>query len=393
MIDLKFKMGFKATSLEQTNESITSLSDKITSQELPEIVSDLLAKTNTKVPEGVSLLDLKNDSMLSYINNLALVVLSRIEAMKTNNSSDINKIKDQAVQSSIVQRVTIEKGLKNLEKKLSYQLEKMVRNYHKMDKDSSEDTINKKLEAKEAQAEDEKDSDEDSEAEDELSYKPDASAFAKVTKPDRNPRKLKASSKDSTSTEKGEKYKAPKIAAALPPTEFKDQVQRRNNRSSKLSSMEEYLQETGDAPLVTSSVGSNILDHGRGGVQTEKQRRKEQEIKKFEESNFTRISSAVAKKQEGKRKFKDAFFGEDWGIFNNKDNAGDDSQMNTKRSKPKTAWERAKTEKIKLDDLIAGSQMIIPNYFEILLTSIFKDFLKLMLRNRNESDKRKVLFF
>lgn len=331
------------TSLEETNDSVLSLADKIESNEVPDLVSDLLKRTNSKIPEGVSLLDLKNNSMLSYVNSLILVVLARIESMKTNDSTEINKIKDQAIQSSIVQRVTMEKGIKNLEKKLQYQLEKMIRNYHKMEKESSEDAINKKIEAKEQQEEEDsaEDNDEDSEAEDELNYKPDASSFMKPSADKKKKSKFSKSSKDKESGEKTEKYKAPKIAAALPPTEFKDKVNRRANKSSKLSSMEEYLQETGDAPLVTSSVGSNILDHGRGGVQTEKQRRKEQEIKKFEESNFTRISSSVAKKQEGKRKYKDAFFGEDWGIFNNKN----ETDMNTKRAKPKSAWERAKKRK------------------------------------------------
>ncbi|KAH3670864.1 hypothetical protein WICMUC_004778 [Wickerhamomyces mucosus] len=323
------------SSLKQTNDSITAIHDKIDSPELPELVLDLLKKTNTEIPEGVSLLDLKNNSMLSYINNLILIIFSRIESTKVNNDEKIQNLKNQAVKNSIIQRITLEKGVKTLEKKLNYQLEKMIRNYNKMDKDSNEDTINKKLESQEDGENNE--SDEDSEEEDELNYKPDTSSLMKSMKS--NSIKSKDQTKSSSdSKEKVEKYKAPKISAVLPPSEFKDQNSRKSNKSAKLSSMEEYLQETGDAPLTTSSIGSDILNNGRGGVQTERQKRKEEEIKRFEESNFTRISSTVAKKQDKRKRNTDAFFGEDWGIFNNKT----DSNMNTKRTKPKSAWDRAK---------------------------------------------------
>lgn len=306
-----------------TTESLLSLGSKLDSPDLPELVEDLLNKTGQSLPEGVSLLDLKNSAMLSYINNVALIILARIESTKTNKNLD--ELKQKAINGSIVQRVTMERGIKSLEKKLQYQLDKMVRNYNKMEKDSSEDTVNKKLEENAQGNEDGEDSEEDSE-DDDLNYRPDPTALMAKTD-------ATAESKSST-----DKYKPPKISAALPPQEVRAKS---SKNTSKLQSMEEYLMETGDAPMSEASIGSTIVNNGRGGVKTLRDRQKEEEIKRYEEANFTRLSTTKSKKDKRteKRRQAETFFGEDWGIFNNK---RDDVAESTKRAKPKSAWEKAK---------------------------------------------------
>jgi U3 small nucleolar ribonucleoprotein protein LCP5 len=320
-----------SSSAKVTSDSISSLSSKLDTPDLPELVQDLLSKTGQSLPEGVSLLDLKNGAMLSYINNICLIILTRLQQTKTKDVSSVIELKEKAMKGSIVQRVTMERGIKSLEKKLQYQLDKMIRNYNKMEKDSSEDAINKKMKKEKEDQDNDGSEDEDSE-EDELNYRPDPSA-------------LMASSKAKDKEDNGkegntEKYRPPKIAAALPPQEFRESNKSSKN-SSKLQSMEEYLMETGDAPMAEASIGSTIINNGRGGVKTLRDRQKEEEVKRFEESNFTRLSSAQSKKDKHaqKRRQADTFFGEDWGIFNNK---RDDVGSSTKRSKPKSAWDRAK---------------------------------------------------
>lgn len=325
-----------SASVKSTNDAVTGLHSKVESPELVPLVSDLLQKTNQSIPEGVSLLDLKNSAILSYLNNLALIILARVEALKTNDTKEIDDLKLKAVKGSIVQRVVLERGVKNLEKKLTYQLEKLVRNYNKMEKDSSEQTVNKKLENQEREAdeESEEDSEEDSDSEDELNYKPDASALVKSLKKD-----TKAKESASDKEKKTEKYRPPKIAAALPPQEFKD-TGRKSKSSNKMQSMEEYLLENSDAPMLETSIGSTIVNHGRGGVKTMRDRQKEAEIQRYEESNFTRLPASMSKKDKRQKRKQEAdtFFGEDWGIFNNNKN-----DLNTSRkSKPKSAWDRAK---------------------------------------------------
>ena len=94
---------------------------KDSSSQHPELVRNLLAKSNLLL-EGVSLLGLKNESLVSYINNIVLVVLSHLERLESDLETG-----SSAVERSIIQRVTLEKGVKPLEKKLSYQLDKMIR--------------------------------------------------------------------------------------------------------------------------------------------------------------------------------------------------------------------------------------------------------------------------
>lgn len=342
MSSLKEILDAIDASLTSFNDAVSNLHEKVETPDLPDLVQDLLIKTNQSMPEGVSLLDLKNNAMLSYINNLVLIILGRIENLKTNDTKQNDVLKDKAIKDSIVQRVVLERGIKNLEKKLSYQLEKMVRNYNKMDKESNEDAVNKKLEKQEGNEEEnlDEDSEEEEDSEDELNYRPDASSLVKDMK--KQSGKESRGSRGSKGSENTEKYRPPKIAAALPPSEFNESrnASKSKRNGTKLQAMEEYLLENGDAPMVEQSIGSNILQNGRGGVQTMRDRKKEEEIKRFEESNFTRLSTNMSKKDKAKKKRQDTetFLGEDWGIFNNKR-----EDMNTKRSiKPKSAWERAK---------------------------------------------------
>lgn len=328
-------------SLGQTEASVLSAQQKfITESEelLPTMVKDLLAKSSEDL-EGMSLLSLKENALLSYVNNLVLVLLAHLERMQEGTDSEkLELLKLKAVQSTVEQRACLEKGVKPLEKKLSYQLEKMVRSFHRMEEDNAklEAKINEQVEnetAEPANSESESDSDSESDSEedeDALSYKPDSSALAKMTK---KPYKKKESEAD-------EKYRPPKISAAAPPRTFSDKAAPKNH-TRKLQSMEEYLAESSDLPQAESSIGATILDHGRGGVKTAKDTKREKEIQKYEESNFTRLPSTATKKT-FKQKMAERtnnFAGEDWSMFNNKRNL---KEGTSRKRKAGSAWDRVK---------------------------------------------------
>ena len=78
---------------------------KDSSSQHPELVRNLLAKSNLLL-EGVSLLGLKNESLVSYINNIVLVVLSHLERLESDLETG-----SSAVERSIIQRVTLERAL------------------------------------------------------------------------------------------------------------------------------------------------------------------------------------------------------------------------------------------------------------------------------------------
>ena len=318
---------------------------KDSSSQHPELVRNLLAKSNLLL-EGVSLLGLKNESLVSYINNIVLVVLSHLERLESDLETG-----SSAVERSIIQRVTLEKGVKPLEKKLSYQLDKMIRAYGRMEQDEikAEQKLNDRGSG-ENDENDENDSEEDSEEDseddsedDELAYRPDASSFAKLTSA-----KTKLKPTSSAVSTSNEKYRPPKISAMAPPTAVKSHDIDSNTTSSKnrkLQSMEEYLQEQSDMPMVEASVGSTIVEHGRGGVKTQHDRKKEREIQTYEEDNFVRLPTSQTKKsfKEKQRDIRNQFAGEDWSMFNN--NKDVTRQGTSRKRKATTVWDKVKKKK------------------------------------------------
>ena len=201
----------------------------------------------------------------------------------------------------------------------------MIRAYGRMEQDEikAEQKLNDRGSG-ENDENDENDSEEDSEEDseddsedDELAYRPDASSFAKLTSA-----KTKLKPTSSAVSTSNEKYRPPKISAMAPPTAVKSHDLDANTTSSKnrkLQSMEEYLQEQSDMPMVEASVGSTIVEHGRGGVKTQHDRKKEREIQTYEEDNFVRLPTSQTKKsfKEKQRDIRNQFAGEDWSMFNN----------------------------------------------------------------------------
>lgn len=245
---------------------------------------------------GISLFALKNDALLSYINNIALIIAGQI---KRSLGEDTQSELENNIKRTIEQRVTLEKGIKGLEAKISYQVDKALRAYRK----SLETT--EVEEAKESDSED-----------DLTSFRPNVAQLQSK------------SDEESDEEEATKKYRAPKIAAT---TQFsKDRKSRRRDFT-----MEEFIQDTAEAPMAEPSIGTTIQDHGRGGMSTEKDRRKAREVQTYEEDNFTRIQSVSAKqaRRDARQRQRDAmsksFFGEDWGFLQQ---GGGDNKRRSKGS-------------------------------------------------------------
>ncbi|CUM65015.1 uncharacterized protein PRCAT00002634001 [Priceomyces carsonii] len=320
------------SSLDETRGLVDGLSIKNKESPFSSLVEDLLQKLNQEKLEGVSLLALKNNSLLSYINNLVLIVLGHLKRV---NGSCNDEVLEDAVKGSIVQRVTLEKGIKPLEKKLNYQLDKMIRSYHRMEAENKkqEEELDGKMRSRSSEggnssSANSSDVSSGEEEEDELSLKPDSSALAKLTKEE----------KSNPITGK-EKYRPPKISAVAPPTQQFDTKRQHSGR--KLQSMEEYLRDSSDLPQVETSIGSTIVDSGRGGVKTNAEREKEKEIQSYEENNFVRLPQTQMKKsfKDREREKVNNFAGEDWSMFNNNRKISDDT---SRKRKSKSAWDRAK---------------------------------------------------
>lgn len=252
---------------------------------------------------GISLLELKNEALLSYIANLLIISASQIE----QNDEIFSSSRERAIE----QRVTLEKGVRGLEAKIAYQVNKALRAYRRSQEEGEEGNASVKP-RKQAAAPEESDSDSDF---DPATYRPNVSSL-----------KTQAADEDS---DDNRTYVAPKISADMPTTEQRSEKPRDNRRRRDFA-MEEYIRESGDAPIAEASIGSQIMDYGRGGERTSRERQKDLEIQNYEESNFTRISGTSSKRarKEAAQRQRDAttnkFFGEDWSFL-------DDSRKRRKK--------------------------------------------------------------
>ncbi|KAK7206074.1 hypothetical protein BZA70DRAFT_275632 [Myxozyma melibiosi] len=318
------------------------------------LASDDLEQLGKGSP-GVSLLSLKANSMAGYLHNLgvrslfALSTLSEKEESSSKSSDEENEAGgdnnemapaelDLEIRKLLVtDRVVLERGIKPLEKKIEYQIQKLLRAANNPPKAVTK-TLKHSGSDSESSAEDDDDDaseDEDEKEDDEeqeelddlpLSYKP-------------RPNLLVSSEPEASSTSSFSKASAPKkyVPPKINPTKLPstrnmsgpvDKAQRQ--RVQKNRALEEYIaQSTSLAPEAEVSVGSNVLNHGRGGTRTQMAQVKEDRVRGYEESNFVRLA------EDGKKKRKprsDEFMGENWDL-----GGGDYSQAKRKK---KGVWDR-----------------------------------------------------
>ncbi|ODV91629.1 hypothetical protein CANCADRAFT_42265 [Tortispora caseinolytica NRRL Y-17796] len=264
------------------------------------------APLSTDLPyeeNGISLLALKNDTMLAYIHHLVLLILSKLE-LGTGASPDVY---EELTKACISDRVVLERGVGSLESKLSYQIQQVL-NAHKNAETQASISAEKRID-EEIDANNEVDSDDD-----ETAFRPNLNGIA-------------ASHAEPAKHERPEAqvYKPPKISATS--------LDKKPRRAPRSALMEEFLNEMSDRPMDAPSVGTEILE--KGVIQTAMDRKKEKERTKYEEENFTRLMPD--KKTKSKRKLRDNFFGEDWGFTNSPDRGSD-----RKKSRKESAYKRSK---------------------------------------------------
>lgn len=210
-------------------------------------------------PNGLSLLDLKNNLLLSYIQNLAFLTLSKLDSptftLQTPGSQSVlwNLIQD---------RVHLEKGVAPLEAKMGYQIRKLIRAADESSQTPKDEN---------------------------LRFKPNPAALVSAT-PDPSLA-----------------YKPPKISSAAPPGSRTEEGPRRNKV------LEEFISSSlNTAPTELPSVGSNVAGIGsRNRYKTSQN----DDIQRYEEENFIRLPTNIGKEKRKGRKERgvmDGFGGEDW---------------------------------------------------------------------------------
>lgn len=294
-----------------------------TATALPDILANFEAATESaivglpateslKLPEnGNTLFDTKNEIFLSYLQALALRNLNVIRSIKNgDNAAATQKLSNDITKKLVEHRVYLERGVKPLELKLKYQVDRVVKAAEDQERNEAQKVkqiaqANAKAAAEEASDEEDEDSDAELGA-DMTAYQPNLNAIEDKQTEGDGMRRGK-SSEDGV-------YRPPRISAtSMPTTERREPLaERRPNRSATL---DEYVStELSTAPLAEPSIGSNLAS---GGRQTKSARnlREEAERRDYEETNLVRLP-VMSKKERAKmgmgKPDDGGFGGEEW---------------------------------------------------------------------------------
>lgn len=264
--------------------------------------------------EGISLLDVKNELLLSYLQNLVFLILLKLRSRNGKETS--LHPQDEVVQKLVELRVYLEKGVRPLENRLKYNIDKIIRTADDATRRTTQASAKpakgrKSKAAKTGSGSDVSDAESANSAqtdasEDEMTYAPRAAAVSRMQTEAAEEKARQQSSKDGI-------YRPPKITPMVMPT-TESREARRERRPGKSATLDEFIAtELSAAPIAEPSIGSTITQGGRH-TKSERELREENERREYEESNFTRLAPDSKKDQAKKRaRQRDGGFGgEEW---------------------------------------------------------------------------------
>ena len=302
-------------------DTLTALCTSLTAS-LNSATSSLPEATSLTPPnDGISLLDTKNELLLSYLHNLVFLILlklkqstqkvsrqSTLPAVNSEHESGVNvKIQHSTVAKLAELRLYIEKGVKPLENRLKYQIDKVIQAAtisSSPTKDPVKSVIRNAKNRHTTTGNTSRSQSSDVHSDEEtaapaiadLSHRPNPSALMLPSQSHRN---------IATSTKSPRFYQPPRITPTAPPTATK--AIRKPPPSATLN---EYLTtEHSTAPVPEPSIGTTIAASGRRN-KSAKEREGERQRREYEEGNYTRLPTEGKKR--GKRQARGGWGGEDW---------------------------------------------------------------------------------
>lgn len=254
--------------------------------------------------ESLSLLDTKNELLLSYLQNIVFLIILKLRKNNTQQlPADINTIDpthDAVIQNLIALRIYLEKGVRPLETRLKYQIDKILlisaEESSRAATGFSKDTPHSKTKKLSRQSDEAQSSgsnsnsdreiDSDSGENNSTNSKPTVKAIPALShRP--NPSSLsRPHPSNSTSTSKSGLYRPPHITpTALP--------QKKPARARKPNSLHTFLaEEMTDAPLAEPSIGAGSGLRGRAAE-------RELERRGYEEGRLVRLPGEKKKRRRG----------------------------------------------------------------------------------------------
>ncbi|EFE41024.1 hypothetical protein TRV_04222 [Trichophyton verrucosum HKI 0517] len=285
--------------------------------------------------DGISLLDTKSEILLSYLQNLVYLVLLQVRQL-SSSTTDSSRRSTEPSQDDVVKKLTelrvyLERGVRPLEGRLKYQIDKVLKAADDLERTKAQtgeraerrrssksagsdvDTADKdgSDESNSGSGSDDDDDDEDEEDIDELTYRPNVAAFSRAAEAQEQKQKAAAQKNDAIGDGI---YRPPKIKpTALVENKPSRRAEREAQRSKKSKAIDEFVNaEMSTAPMVEPSIGSTIRAGGRH-VSTQQDRAREEERRAYEETNLIRLPKE-SKKDRAKRggNRRGGYGGEEW---------------------------------------------------------------------------------
>lgn len=303
-----------STLLETLNTCLSN-----TASSLPKAHRDADTDATIEPPQdGISLLDTKSEILLSYLQNLVFLIIFQLRNVSTKkfsketSASVDNSLEDDIRKKLVELRVYLDRGVRPLEGRLKYQVDKVIKAAEEADRaekiqPTKAKTSRKATKDSDASSDEDEDSSE-SEADediDEMAYRPNVSAFSKGPA-----EKKKAQPSKAAEEGPGDGiYRPPRIMpTALPTTERRERQDRRPVRSNVIDDF--VNAEMSSAPMAEPSIGSTIIDGGRT-TKSRKDQQREQERATYEETNFVRLPKETKKELAKRGGRKDTTYGGD----------------------------------------------------------------------------------
>ncbi|KAL8804813.1 MAG: hypothetical protein Q9200_005667, partial [Gallowayella weberi] len=223
--------------------------------------------------DGLSILDTKNELLLSYLQHLVFLILYKLRNQQTSlgiDDQDSEPSHNDIVKNLVSLRHYLEKGVRPLESRLRYQLDKLLLAASEDASQTVSTSRNSKVKPSKRPSSVSSASNSDNEAEapaptiSDLSHRPNLSAFARPR--DASP----LSSKRDSNV-----YRPPRITpTALPTT---DRPLKDSSRKRKNNMLDAFVrEELSIAPIAEPSIGTGTGLRGRDAE-------KERERKEYEE--------------------------------------------------------------------------------------------------------------
>ncbi|KAL8649620.1 MAG: hypothetical protein Q9210_004292, partial [Variospora velana] len=256
------------------------------------------AEAFTPPSDGLSLLDIKNDLLLSYLQNCVFLILFKLRNQDSSYKPEGDAQEasyDEIVKTLVSLRLYLEKGVRPLESRLKYQVDKLLLTASEAStqpisqpNDRQAKAHKRPSSASGASAE-HADDDDEPEAPDlvtvsDLAHRPNLSAFSRPP--------LRSSSQTSVKRD-SDVYRPPRITAtALPTTDRPAQALARKRKNAMLDTF--IREELSSAPVAEPSIGAGNGLRGR-------EAQRERERNEYEETRLVRLPSEGGKKKRGKR--------------------------------------------------------------------------------------------